>query len=422
MKSFIPYDVSCHFPIENLPYGVFSTTANEHERIGVAIGDQILDLSVISHLFNGPILAQHRHVFQQATLNAFMGLGTPAWTEARATLQKLLSADEPTLRDNADLRQRAFVAQSEATMHLPAHIGDFTDFFSSLYHASSGWNRRGAASRDEALYPNWKQMPVAYHSRASSVVVSGTPVRRPCGQMISYQGKPVFGSCQSLDFELEMAFFTGPESKLGEPVDITTAHHHIFGMVILNDWSARDIQGWEMRPLGPFLAKNFCSTISPWIVTMEALAPFLVANPVTQSPTPLPYLQHNDDYNVDIHLTATIKGEDMQAPAILTRTNYKHMYWTMKQQLAHHTVSGCNINPGDLMGSGTVSGPTEESEACLSEKTWRGAREISLGNGIQRCFLEDGDEVILSGCCQGDGYCVGFGECTGKVLPANLPR
>ncbi|XP_022105584.1 fumarylacetoacetase-like [Acanthaster planci] len=348
-----------------------------------------------------------------------MALGPPAWKEARQTLQRILSADEAVLRDNADLRAKAFVAQSSAIMHLPVKIGDYTDFYSSVFHATNvGIMFRG---KENALMPNWKHLPVGYHGRASSVVVSGTPIRRPCGQTRTDDSQsPVFGPCKLMDFELEMAFFTGPGNKLGEPIPISKAQDHIFGMVVVNDWSARDIQKWEYVPLGPFLGKNLGTTISPWVVTMEALAPFIVTNH-TQDPKPLPYLQHEDNFNFDINLTAAISAEGTNGPAVVSRTNFKYMYWTMKQQLAHHSVTGCNMQPGDLLASGTISGPTDDSLGCMLELCWKGTREVDLGNGIKRKFLKDGDEVILTGYCQGDGYRVGFGSCTGKLLPAVNP-
>ncbi|XP_041082118.1 fumarylacetoacetase-like [Polyodon spathula] len=414
--SFIKVEESSDFPIHNLPYGIFSTPDNPRHRIGVAIGDQILDLGVIKHLFSGPVLSKHQDVFDQPTLNAFMGLGHKAWKEARTVLQKLLSANETTLREDVGLRSRAFVHLSLAEMHLPAEIGDYTDFYSSRDHATNvGIMFRG---KENALMPNWLHLPVGYHGRASSVVVSGTPLRRPMGQVRPDETKPpVYGSCKLLDIELEMAFFVGPGNKLGEPIPIHKAHEHIFGMVLMNDWSARDIQKWEYVPLGPFLGKSFGTTISPWVVPMEALIPFAQPNSV-QDPTPLPYLCHDDPYTFDINLFVSVKGETMKEPSIISKSNFKYMYWTMKQQLAHHTVSGCNVRPGDLLASGTISGPDEESFGSMLELSWKGTKTIDLGDGHTRKFLQDGDEVIMTGYCQGKGYRVGFGQCRGKVLPA----
>ncbi|XP_060566997.1 LOW QUALITY PROTEIN: fumarylacetoacetase-like [Ruditapes philippinarum] len=414
--SFINVTPESHFPIQNLPYGVFSTTSNPKPRIGVAIGDQILDLSVVKTLFEGPVLASQQNVFEESTLNALMGLGRAAWTEARETIQECCQANEPILRDNAALRQRAFVSQTEAVMHMPAKIGDYTDFYSSKNHAFNvGVMFRG---KDNALMPNWTHIPVGYHGRASSVVVSGTPIRRPNGQTRPDDTKPPqFTSCKLLDFELEMAFFTGPATKLGETVPIEKAEDYIFGMVLMNDWSARDIQKWEYVPLGPFLGKNFGTTVSPWVVTMDALKPFVVKN-VEQDPKPLPYLTHEDDFNFDINLEVSLKCDSLSTPKTLCRSNFKYMYWTMKQQLAHHTVTGCNINPGDLMGSGTISGETEDSYGSMLELCWKGTKPIDLGDGVTRKFLQDGDEVIMTGYGEANGYRVGFGTCSGKVLPA----
>lgn len=414
--SFIPISPECHFPIENLPYGVFSTESNQKHRIGVAIGDQILDLSVVKHLFSGPVLQSQQHIFEETTLNGFMGLGRAAWREARDTLQKILAAEDNTLRDNTELRSRAFVNQNQATMHLPARIGDYTDFYSSKNHAYNvGVMFRGP---ENALMPNWKHLPVGYHGRASSVVVSGTPIRRPNGQTRPDESQPpVFGKCKLLDIELEMAFFTGPATTLGEPIPIDKAEDYIFGMVLMNDWSARDIQKWEYVPLGPFLGKNMGTTISPWVVTMDALKPFAVPNQA-QDPKPLPYLCHEDPFCFDINLEVDINCDGLSKPSTICRSNFKYMYWTMKQQLTHHTVTGCNINPGDLMASGTISGESEDSFGSMLELCWKGTKQIDLGNGITRKFLQDGDEVIMTGYCEKEGYRIGFGKCTGKILPA----
>ncbi|TKS70352.1 Fumarylacetoacetase [Collichthys lucidus] len=414
--SFIKVDQTSDFSFHNLPYGVFSTPDNAKHRIGVAIGDQILDLSVIKSLFRGPAISKHQDVFDQPTLNAFMALGYEAWREARRTLQTLLSANESTLRDDVSLRSRAFVHQSAATMHLPADIGDYTDFYSSRDHATNvGIMFRG---KENALMPNWLRLPVGYHGRASSVVVSGTPIRRPSGQMRPDQTKPpVFGPSKQLDIELEMAFFVGAGTQLGEPIPIQKAHEHIFGMVLMNDWSARDIQAWEYVPLGPFLGKNFGTSISPWVVPMEALLPFAVPNSI-QDPEPLPYLQHQDAYTFNINLFVSLKGQDMAEAATICKSNFRYMYWTMKQQLAHHTVNGCNVRAGDLLASGTISGPDPESFGSMLELSWRGSKSIDLGGGETRTFLKDGDQVTITGYCQGDGYRVGFGPCMGSILPA----
>uniref|UniRef100_A0A8C9XIR6 Fumarylacetoacetase n=1 Tax=Sander lucioperca TaxID=283035 RepID=A0A8C9XIR6_SANLU len=407
--SFIKVDASSDFSFHNLPYGIFSTPDNPKCRIGVAIGDQILDLSVIKSLFRGPVISKHQDVFDQPTLNDFMALGYEAWREARRTLQGLLSANESTLRDDVSLRSRSVCVVCRC-------ISDYTDFYSSKDHATNvGIMFRG---KENALMPNWLRLPVGYHGRASSVVVSGTPIRRPSGQMRPDQTKPpVFGPSKQLDIELEMAFFVGGGNQLGEPIPIKKAHEHIFGMVLMNDWSARDIQAWEYVPLGPFLGKNFGTTISPWVIPMEALLPFAEPNSI-QDPEPLPYLQHPDAFTFNINLFVSLKGQDMVEAATISKSNFKYMYWTMKQQLAHHTVNGCNVRPGDLLASGTISGPDPESFGSMLELSWRGSKNIDLGGGETRTFLKDGDEVTITGYCQGDGYRVGFGTCMGTILPA----
>jgi len=414
--SFVPVEPDSDFPIQNLPYGVFSTADNTKKRPGVAIGDYVLDLSAVKHLFTGPNLKDRQDVFEQSTLNAFMGLGRAGWKEARETLQKILSESEPVLRDNAELRGRALIPQNKATMHLPADIGDYTDFYSSKNHAYNV----GCMFRDPktALNPNWLRLPVGYHGRSSSVVVSGTPIRRPNGQTRPDDTKPsAVTPCRLFDFELEMAFFCGPATNMGEPVSMERAEEHIFGMVLMNDWSARDIQKWEYVPLGPFTAKNLGTTISPWVVTMDALQPFVTDN-MTQDPAPLPYLQHQDNYNFDIKLDVSLMAEGLPKPSCIARSNFKHMYWTMKQQLVHHTLTGCPIRPGDLMGSGTISGTTPDSYGSMLELCWKGTKTIDLGSGQERKFLKDHDEVIFHGYCEGNGHRVGFGTCTGKVIPA----
>jgi len=302
-------------------------------------------------------------------------------------------------------------------MKLPTRIGNYTDFYSSYQHAHNvGTMLRGA---ENALMPNWKWLPVAYHGRASSVVVSGTDVRRPSGQTKAPDAAaPVFGPSKSFDYELEMAFLVGPGNSLGELVPIDSAADHIFGLVLMNDWSARDIQAWEYQPLGPFLAKNFATSISPWVVTLEALEPF--RKPLSpQDPEPLPYLRAKNDFTFDIDLEAQLQTSSMKAPHIITRTNFQNLYWSISQQLAHHTVNGCNLEPGDLLASGTISGPIEESRGCMLELTWRGANPLKLPNGETRKWLEDGDRLTITGWCQGDGYRVGFGEVSGRLLPAS---
>jgi fumarylacetoacetase len=414
LKSFIEVPPGSHFPIENLPFGVFSPRQGG-ARIGVAIGDLILDLSVLEELghFRSPEF-QDRRVFFEGSLNAFLALGRPAWREARAMIQHLLAVDTRTLRDDADLSARAFHAQKDVVMQLPARIGDYTDFYSSYHHAHNvGTMLRGP---ENALMPNWKWLPVAYHGRASSIVPSGADVRRPHGQTKAADAPaPIFGPSRSLDFELEMAFLIGPPNSLGDPVPIDRAADHIFGFVLMNDWSARDMQTWEYQPLGPFLAKNFCTSISPWVVTLEALEPFRKPLP-PQDPEPLPYLRAKSDFTFDINLEARLRTAQMDAGQIITRTNFQNLYWSVSQQLAHHTVGGCNLQPGDLLASGTISGPTEDSRGCMLELTWRGANPLKLPNGETRKWLEDGDALTITGWCDGDGYRVGFGEVSGRVV------
>jgi len=415
--SFVEYPETSDFPIENLPFGVFSTAANPTPRCGSRIGDFAIDLGQIKAQLTGAAISPHVDVFDAPTLNGFMALGRPAWKETRAALQKLLSKEDATLQGDAELRAKVLIPIADVTMAMPAKIGDYTDFYSSKEHATNLGTmfRPGGA----ALLPNWLHIPVGYHGRASSVVVSGTPLKRPCGQQRPKpEEPPIFGPCKLLDFELEMAFFTGPPNKLGEPISIENAQDHIFGMVLMNDWSARDIQKFEYIPLGPFLGKNFGTTVSPWVVTMDALEPFLTPN-VPQDPAPLPYLAHEDPYNFDINLAAAIKAPGQEA-AVVTNSNFKYMYWTMKQQLAHHSVTGCPMQPGDLLGSGTISGPAPGSYGSMLEIAWRGTKPVDIGNGQSRKFIQDGDEVIMTGYCQGAGYRVGFGECTGSILPANV--
>lgn len=415
--SFIPVAPHSHFPLQNLPYGVFKPKSGGPPRIGVAIGELILDLRTLeaAGFFNGPELAGQR-VFQQPTLNAFMALGRPAWREVRQTIRHVLSAATPTLRDNAPLRDAALIPQASADMLLPATIGDYTDFYSSREHATNvGSMFRGP---ENALMPNWLHLPIGYHGRASSIIVSGTNIHRPWGQTKPADAPiPLCEPSRSLDFELEMGFFVGPGNALGQPISMAQADDHIFGLVIVNDWSARDIQQWEYQPLGPFLAKNFGTSISPWVVPLEALEPFRVAGP-PQDPLPLPYLQAGLRTSYAIHLEVWLKGERMPAPHRLSATNFKHLYWSMAQQLAHHTVNGCNLQPGDLLASGTISGPTPDSRGSLLELAWRGAQPLQFPNGETRSWLQDGDRLTLTAWCAGSGYRVGFGEVTGKVLPA----
>ncbi|RXI96499.1 fumarylacetoacetase [Anaerobacillus alkaliphilus] len=416
MKSFIQVDPESHFPIQNLPYGVFRPLTGEDPRIGVAIGEYILDLAVIERagLLRGVGIKED--IFNQPSLNEFMALGRTAWKNVRTQVQTLLSEDEPTLRDNPVLREEAIIHQKDVEMLLPAKIGDYTDFYASKEHATNvGTMFRG---KENALMPNWTHLPIGYHGRASSVVVSGTDVRRPSGQMKPPTADaPIFGPSKQLDLELEMGWFIGPGNEHGKPIAVASAEDQIFGLVLVNDWSARDIQAWEYQPLGPFLSKSFATSVSPWIVPLEALEPFRVAGP-TQDPTPMPYLQKDGPSSFDINLEVYLKGEKMDEAQKIIGTNFSYLYWSMAQQISHHTVTGCNLRSGDLLASGTISGPEKEQRGCLLELSWRGTEPIEMNNGEERVWLEDGDTLTITGWCQGDGYRIGFGEVTGRVLPA----
>ncbi|MGH8790815.1 MAG: fumarylacetoacetase [Cupriavidus necator] len=406
-------DGQSHFPLQNLPYGVFSTKG-QAPRVGVAIGDQVLDLAALDEA--GLLPAVAKGTFAASSLNRFIALGKPVWSETRKRLAALLSGDDAALRDNAALRDKALVPMSAATLHLPVEIPGYTDFYSSKEHATNVG--RMFRDPDNALLPNWLEIPIGYNGRASSVVVSGTPLHRPNGQIkLPNEARPVFSACRKLDFELEMGFIVGKESALGEPISTADAPAHMFGMVLLNDWSARDIQQWEYVPLGPFNSKGFGTSISPWVVTMEALEPFRRDNP-EQSPQPLSYLQQQGKNAYDIALEVALQPQGAAAPSTISRTNFRAMYWTMAQQLAHHTVSGCNVRVGDLMGSGTISGTTPDSYGSMLELTRNGAEPVTLADGSRRGFLEDGDDVTMTGYCQGEGYRVGFGAVSGKILPA----
>ena len=417
LSSFIDVDSDSHFPIQNLPYGV-AAKGSEERFICTAIGDYVVNLAELESAghFDGPELRDEK-VFQGSTLNAFMGMGRSAWTEARSTISKLLSADEATLRDYDALRSKVLIPMDEVEMKLPVEIGDYTDFYSSEQHATNvGTMFRGP---ENALKPNWKHLPVGYHGRASSIVVSGTELHRPKGQILppDSDDTPIFDACKLCDFELEMGFLTGPGNELGDPVPVNEADEHIFGLMLVNDWSARDIQKWEYVPLGPFLAKNWATTVSPWIVTLDALEPFRVAGP-EQDPEPLPYLQSEGDWTFDINLDVYLQGEEMDEPHQICASNAKNLYWNIAQQLAHQTITGCNIRPGDLYASGTISGKSEDSYGSMLELSWKGENPLQFPNGEERSFLEDGDTVTMTGYADTDDYRIGFGEVSGKILPA----
>lgn len=417
LLSWLPVPEGSHFPIQNLPFGVFSTHTNPKPRAATIIGNTVIDLAQLLQLgyFTGINLPPQ--VFEQPTLNEFLKLGKPVWRTVRQRLSDVFEAQNDQLRDNPQHREKILSPIENCTLHLPVQIGDYTDFYSSREHATNvGIMFRGA---DNALMPNWLHLPVGYHGRSSSIVVSGTPIRRPNGQMqLQDNQPPVFGPSRLLDFELEMAFITGQGKPLGQPISTEEANDYIFGLVLFNDWSARDIQKWEYQPLGPFLGKNFGSSVSPWIVTLDALEPFRVPAPV-QNPPVLPYLQYTGNKALNIHLTVTLQPDGGE-PALICTSNSKYLYWTMEQQLAHHTINGCNINAGDMLASGTISGPTPDSFGSMLELTWRGAKPIKLPGGLERKFIADGDTIAIQGyATYPDGNLrIGFGEVSGKVLPA----
>ncbi|UOY07887.1 fumarylacetoacetase [Muricauda sp. SCSIO 64092] len=395
------------FSIHNIPFGIFSTK-DRSPRAGVAIGDHILDLVAVHRLgaFDFEV-----SVLERDDLNDFIALGKKMTSKVRTDIQKWLQDDSSILAG----KQNLFVRQSEAQMHMPVCVGDYTDFYSSIEHATNV----GKMFRDpeNALLPNWKHIPVGYHGRASSIIPSGEPIYRPKGQTIPKDAKqPIFGPTQRLDFELEMGFVVGKNTEMGNAVSTNDAEDHIFGLVLFNDWSARDIQKWEYVPLGPFLAKNFASSISPWIVTLEALEPFKVEGP-KQEPKVLPYLEYEGKKNYDINLEVGISPKNEKETTVC-HSNFKYMYWNMAQQLAHHTVNGCNMHVGDMMASGTISGKEENSFGSMLELAWMGTKPIQMNDGSERKFIQDGDTVTMRGYAQKGDIRVGFGEVTTKVLPA----
>jgi fumarylacetoacetase len=417
LRSFIPVIENSHFPIQNLPYGVFKPNALSKPRIGVAIGDFILDLSILeAEGFFANIFGKPSYIFAKPSLNTFMSQGVDIWRETRAIISNLLRADEPRLRDNENLRRQVLIPVKETRLLLPVEIGGYTDFYSSREHATNvGTMFRG---KENALMLNWLHLPVAYHGRTSSIVLSGTDIRRPQGQSKSDDvDQPSFGPSKLLDFELEMGFFIGTGNELGRPIPVAEAENHIFGLVLVNDWSARDIQKWEYQPLGPFLAKNFATSISPWVVTLEALEPFRSAGP-QQNPQPLPYLVSDGEHSFNIDLEVSLRSPTIQNEHVICRSNFRYLYWSMRQQLAHHSISGCNLQTGDLLASGTISGPDPDSYGSMLELAWRGTKPIELPDGSSRKFLADEDTVIMRGWCAGDAYRVGFGEVIGKILPS----
>jgi len=409
IKSWVNIPEDSDFTVENLPFGIFSTK-NRTKRVGVAIGEEIIDLSLAWGLNFFQNIDIPGEIFEADYLNALMSLGRAKSTGLRNRLQTLLQVDETSLKAESE---NVLVKQSDAQMHMPVKVGDYTDFYSSIEHATNV----GKMFRDpeNALLPNWRHLPVGYHGRASSIYVSGTPIYRPQGQRIPPNAtQPVFGPSTRLDFELEMAFVVCKENQPGKAVSTVEAKDYIFGMVLFNDWSARDIQKWEYVPLGPFLGKSFASSISPWVVTMDALEPFKVAGPI-QEPEVLPYLKYTGEHNYDIDLQVFIQPENKVATCV-SKSNYKYMYWNMAQQLAHHTINGCNLKVGDMMASGTISGKDENSYGSMLEISWSGKNPIALQDGSSRTFIEDGDTVIMKGMAKKDDLKVGFGEVRGTVI------
>jgi len=414
LSSWIEVPANSDFPIYNLPLGVIKHK-NGNISAATAIGDYVIDLSVLHRLgyFNGVSLPER--IFENPFLNDFIALGKPLWHSLRKRIKALLSIENGELRDNKKATAEALHKMNEVELLMPVKVGDYTDFYSSKEHATNV----GSMFRDpkNALLPNWLHLPVAYHGRSSSILVSGRNFHRPKGQ-VTPPGidKPSFSPSKAMDFELEMAFIIGKSTELGQSVSTQDADNYIFGMTLFNDWSARDIQRWEYVPLGPFLAKNFASTTSPWIVSLEALEPFRTKAP-EQEPEVLSYLKRADENTaIDITLEVWLQAENSEAVKICS-SNYKYLYWTMEQQLAHHTINGCNINVGDLMASGTISGPTPDSFGSMLELTWNGSKPLILPNGQERKFLQDGDTVIIKGYCQKDNIRLGFGEAKAKVLP-----
>ena len=413
-KTWLDTPANTDFPIQNIPFGVF-LTRDDIITIGTRIGDYAIDLGALHQLgyFDGIELTDD--IFLQDSLNDFIADGRKTWRLVRNRISDIFLEGNDDLKKNQEHRNRVLFTMDEIEMQLPVDVGDYTDFYASKEHATNV----GSLFRDpeNALLPNWLRIPIGYHGRSSSIIPSGTPVRRPIGQTKpGDDGVPGFGPSKLLDFELEMAFITTATNDLGKRVSIEEAEDNIFGLVLFNDWSARDIQAWEYVPLGPFLGKSFASTISPWIVTLDALEPFRTDGPV-QDPEPLPYLKQGDNMNFDIKLQAAIQPENGEE-TIVANSNFKYMYWSMAQQLTHHTVNGCNVRSGDMMGSGTISGPTKDSYGSMLELTWRGQNPIKLKDGSERKFINDGDTVIMSAHCEYNGLRIGFGECSGTILPA----
>ncbi|MCH2022211.1 MAG: fumarylacetoacetase [Saprospiraceae bacterium] len=414
LSSWIAVSSDSDFPIQNIPFGVFQT-AKKSPCLATIIGDTVIDLSELANQGYFSNLNIDSGVFNKRYINDFMAMGKSTTRLVRNRISELFEKGNTELAGNSEALAKVLYNVKDVQLLLPVKVGDYTDFYSSREHATNV----GTMFRDpnNALLPNWLHLPVGYHGRASSIVVSGTPIHRPKGQQRPDDSlPPVFGPCKLLDFELEMAFVIGNETQLGQNISTSEAEDYIFGLALFNDWSARDIQKWEYIPLGPFLAKSFASTLSPWIVTLDALEPFRTEG-YQQDPEVLPYLKYTGKKNYDINLQVVIQPENGKSH-VVCNSNFKHMYWTMTQQLAHHTVNGCNVNVGDMCASGTISGPTPDSYGSMLEISWKGTKPVDMPDGTQRRFINDGDTVIMRGWGVANGVRIGFGECTGKLLPS----
>ena len=411
MNTWIEIPKNSDFSIYNLPFGIFSTNKNS-KRVGIAIGNNIIDLLACNELDIFKDLNINNNVFENNFLNDFINLGKNTTNKVREIIQQQLTDESSKIK----MSSVVIIPMNEAEMHLPVRVGDYTDFYSSIEHATN----IGSMFRDPSnpLLPNWRHLPVGYHGRASSIIVSGIDIFRPKGQVMPLDSdKPVFTSSKRIDFELEMGYIIGKQSPLGSSITTDDADNYIFGKVLFNDWSARDIQKWEYVPLGPFLGKSFASSISPWVVTIEALDNFRVAGPI-QNPQVLDYLKFNGLKNYDINLSVSILPEKTNIETIVCKSNFKYMYWNMSQQIAHHTINGCNLNVGDMMASGTISGKSKDSYGSMLELSWGGKKNIELNDGSSRTFIEDYDSVIMRGYCEKDNIRVGFGEVKSKLLPS----
>lgn len=412
LTSWIEINEGSDFPIQNIPFGIISTD-KKTKRVATRIGNSVIDLQCLAELgyFDG---IESDNIFNQDSLNSFIEKGKAYTRIIRDRISEIFTKGNDELRKKENALLEVITPIDRVQTHLPAKIGDYTDFYSSIEHATNV----GTMFRDpnNALLPNWKYIPVGYHGRSSSIINSGVAIHRPKGQQKPNDGAPTFGPCKRLDFELETAFITYPGKELGDHITPDEADNFIFGMVLFNDWSARDIQKWEYVPLGPFLAKNFASSISSWVVTMDALEPYRVAGP-KQEPEVFPYLKFNGNKNIDINLEVLIQPEG-SVESVVSKSNYKYMYWNMEQQLAHHTINGCNIKAGDMYGSGTISGHTPDSYGSMLELAWNATKPLKLDDGSERTFINDGDTVIMRGYAEKNGIRVGFGEVSTKVLPA----